>query len=100
MEMITEQEAYENLCKAVVFRAYEDLVIGYLRVLRCRGQPKILKDALAFFKDKERLRMFTDIDGECIIKRAREKATYTYEEQIRAKMYKEYTRLVKECYNE
>ena len=98
--MITEQEAYENLCKAVVFRAYKDLVVGYLRVLRCRGQPRILKDALAFFRDKERLSIFTDIDGECIINRAQEKADYVYKEWIMNKMYKEYTRLVKENYYE
>lgn len=100
MGMITEQEAYENLCKAVVFRAYEDLVVGYLRVFRCRGQPEIMTDALKFFKDKNRLSLFTDIDGERIINRAKEKADYTYKEWIRGRMYKEYTRLVKEYYNE
>lgn len=82
MEMVTEQEAYENLCNAIVVRAVNDVANGMVYHYFNDVYPNSYHSALRFLKDESRLTMFTNADSDWLIAQAEKKAEYLVEQRL------------------
>lgn len=100
MNRITIKEAYENLCNAVVLRAFEDVVDGSVALYRYGREPpkdphriiyvsKLIQDGKRFLMS-ERLKDFTEVSGDFILKEAEKKIKYGKECVDLEFMYREY----------
>ena len=103
MENVTTQEAYENLCNAIVLRAFEDVVNGDIGLYRYSREPpdtlqgkyrvhclrKNAEEAKSFLMSK-RLSDYTNVSGDFILKEAEKKIKYGKECIDLEFMYKEY----------
>lgn len=92
MKLVTEQEAYENLANAIVLKAFEDMVKGYIRAYKnhSRDRPRYCREAEAFLRNEARLQLYTNITSEYLIEEAQRQIKFEKENIDLERMYREY----------